>query len=384
MSNDVLEKALHILNHAKKPLFLAGGGVNIARANKEMTQLAEVTGVPVVTTIMGKGAIPTANSLYVGNIGIHGSFAANFAVSNCDVLCSIGTRFNDRITGKIEEFAANAKIIHIDIDASSISRNIAVDVSVVADAKKAICALLEEAEPLQISEWTDEINSWNMEHPIDMGKMGLTPQMIMESVTEFFEDAVITTDTGQNQLWATRFLDISKHKQMLTSRGLGTMGYGLPAAIGAKLGNPQKDIIVISGDGGIQMNIQELATAVVYELPIMICILNNGYLGNVRQWQKMFYDRHYSSTCMRYQRSCETVCNTPNHCCPQYTPDFIALAESYGAKGIHVTKAEDIKTALISAKQNTKTPTVIEFMIDREQNVMPIVPPGNALCDMIL
>ena len=167
------------------------------------------------------------------------------------------------------------------------------------------------------------------------------------------------------------------------SGGLGTMGYGFPAAIGAKLGNPHKDVIAISGDGGMQMNIQEMATAVVYELPIIICILNNGYLGNVRQWQEMFYDRRYSSTCMRYRRSCESGCNTPNHCCPEYTPNFIALAESYGAKGIRVTKAEDIKTALIGAKQNAKTPTIIEFIIDREINVMPIVPPGNSLNDMI-
>ncbi len=171
---------------------------------------------------------------------------------------------------------------------------------------------------------------------------------------------------------------------MLTSDGLGTMGYGFPAAIGAKLGNPNKDVIVISGDGGMQMNIQEMATAIVYELPVIICILNNGYLGNVRQWQEMFYDRRYSSTCMRYRRSCETGCNTPNHCCPEYTPDFISLAESYGAKGIRVTKAEEIKKALRNVKQNTKTPTVIEFIIDREINVMPIVPPGNPLNDMIL
>ena len=379
-----LNKALDILNHAKKPVFLIGGGVNIAHANKEMTQLAELTGVPVITTIMGKGAIPTTNGLYVGNIGIHGSYAANSAISNCDVLFSIGTRFNDRITGKTEEFAANAKIIHIDIDAASISRNIVVDVPIVADAKKAICALLEKAEPLNISEWTDEISRWKKEHPITMEEKGITPQMIIQSVNECFKDAVIATDVGQNQLWTTQFLDIDENKQMLTSGGLGTMGYGFPAAIGAKLGNPHKNVIVISGDGGMQMNIQEMATAVCYELPVIICILNNGYLGNVRQWQEMFYNKHYSSTCMRYRRSCEVDCNTPNHCCPEYTPDFIALAESYGAKGIRVTKAEEIKTALLSAKQNTKTPTVIEFIIDREINVMPIVPPGKPLDEMIL
>ena len=378
-----LNKALDILNHAVKPVFLIGGGVLIARAKKEMTRLAELTGVPVITTIMGKGAVPTANSLYVGNIGIHGSYAANLAVGNCDVLFSIGTRFSDRITGKTEEFAANAKIIHIDVDAASISRKIDVDVSITADAKKAVCALLEKAGPLCISEWTDEINRWKKEYPIEMREAGMTPQRIIQSINELFKDAVITTDVGQNQLWTTQFLDIDEKKQMLTSGGLGTMGYGLPAGIGAKLGNPHKDVIVISGDGGMQMNIQEMATAVVYELPIIICILNNGYLGNVRQWQEMFYERRYSSTCMRYRRSCETGCNRPDHCCPEYTPDFIALAESYGAKGIRVIKAEDIKAALLNAKQNKKTPTIIEFIIDREANVMPIVPPGNPLHEMI-
>ena len=337
-----LIKALDILCHAKRPVFLIGGGVNIAHANKEMTQLAEQTNVPVITTIMGKGAIPTTHRLYVGNIGIHGSYTANWAISNCDVLFSIGTRFNDRITGKIEEFAAGAKIIHIDIDAASISRNIVVDVPIVADAKEAICSLLEKAEPLSISEWVNEINHWKKEYPTDMGR------------------------------------------QMLTSGGLGTMGYGFPAAIGARLGNPDKDVIVITGDGGMQMNIQEMATAVVYELPIIICILNNGYLGNVRQWQEMFYDRRYSSTCMRYRKSCQIGCNTPDHNCPQYTPDFISLSESYGAKGIRVTNPADIKDALLSAKQNRIGPTVIEFIIDREINVMPIVPPGNSLNDMIL
>lgn len=377
-------KAMELLNHAQKPLFLVGGGVNIARANKEMTQLAQLTGVPVVTTIMGKGAIPTTHSLYVGNLGIHGSFAANWAVSHCDVLFSIGTRFNDRITGKAETFAAGAKIIHIDIEKTCISRNIAADIPIVADAKEAISFLLEKAKPLSVSEWVEEINRLKKEYPIHLGKSCMTPQMVLEAVNEMFADAVIATDVGQNQLWATQFLALDENRQMLTSGGLGTMGYGLPAAIGAKLGNPHKTVIVITGDGGMQMNIQEMATAVVYELPIIICILNNGYLGNVRQWQELFYDRRYVSTCMRYRRSCETDCNNPNQECPAYTPDFVRLAESYGAKGIRVTKAEEIKAAFECARENIKAPTVIEFMIDREANVMPIVPPGNALDEMIL
>lgn len=379
-----MEKALGLLNQAEKPLFLIGGGVNIARANKEMTQLAQLTGVPVVTTIMGKGAIPSTHSLYVGNLGIHGSFAANWAVSHCDVLFSIGTRFNDRITGKTAEFAAEAKIIHIDIEKTCISRNITADIPIVADAKEAISFLLEKGKRLSVFDWVEEINCLKREYPIAMEKNGLTPQMVIEAVNDMFTDAVIATDVGQNQLWTTQFLALTENRQMLTSGGLGTMGYGLPAAIGAKLGNPQKSVVVITGDGGMQMNIQEMATAVVYELPIIICILNNGYLGNVRQWQEMFYDRRYVSTCMRYRRSCETDCNNPHQECPEYTPDFVRLAESYGAKGIRVTKAEEIKAAFERARENTKVPTVIEFIIDREANVMPIVPPGNALDEMIL
>lgn len=379
-----INRALEILNNAKRPVFLVGGGVNIAHASKDMTKLAEITGVPVITTIMGKGAIPTTHELYVGNIGIHGSYAANTAISQCDVLFSIGTRFNDRITGKIEAFAPNAKIIHIDIDSASISRNIEVDVPIVADAMSAICALLEKAKSLDISEWRDKINSWKKQYPIDMCNVGLTPKKIIESINDIFTDMIVTTDVGQNQLWTTQFLNLDKDKQMLTSGGLGTMGYGLPAAIGAKLGNPQKDVIVISGDGGMQMNIQELATAVVYELPIIICILNNGYLGNVRQWQEQFYDKRYSHTCMRYRKSCDAACNSPNPYCPEYIPDFIQLTESYGAKGIRVTKSDEIKSALLAAKENTKSPTIIEFIIDREINVMPIVPPGNSLNDMIM
>jgi len=379
-----INKALEILNNAKRPVFLIGGGVNIAHADKEMTRLAEITNIPVVTTIMGKGAIPSRHKLYVGNIGIHGSYAANSAINNCDVLFSIGTRFNDRITGKIEKFAKNAVIIHIDIDAAAISRNIKVDIPIVADAKKAICALLQRAKPIDTKQWLKEIDGWRQEYPISMSNSAMTPKMIIENINDIFKEAIITTDVGQNQLWTTQFLDIDCNKQMLTSGGLGTMGYGFPAAIGAKIGNPQKSVIAICGDGGIQMNIQEMATAVVYELPIIICILNNGYLGNVRQWQQMFYNKRYSNTCMRYRRSCPIECNQPNSGCPEYTPDFVKLAQSYGAESIRVTKTDEIKEALISAKENVKTPTVIEFIIDREINVMPIVPPGNSISNMIL
>ena len=379
-----IKKAVGLLNQSEKPVFLVGGGVLISGAEREMTRLAEMTNIPVVTTIMGKGALPSSHPLYVGNLGIHGCYAANFAVSSCDLLFSIGTRFNDRITGKIGDFAKNASIVHIDIDSASISRNIAVDVPIVSDAKEAILALLEKACPLCTEEWLRTIDGWKREHPLAAERPGLTPQRIIQSINRIFDRAIIATDVGQNQLWATQFLELGEGRKMLTSGGLGTMGYGFPAAIGAKAGNPDTDVIVISGDGGFQMNVQEMATAVAYELPVIICIFNNGYLGNVRQWQEMFFDRHYSSTCIQRRKSCPLPCNSPGENCPDYIPDFIKLAGSYGASGIRVTAEEEIDKALLSAKRNKKGPTVIEFIIGREENVLPIVPPGNRLSDMIL
>ena len=379
-----IKKAIEILNNAQRPIFLVGGGVKSSHAALEMQKLAEITGVPVITTIMGKGVLPTNHPLYIGNIGVHGSYAANTAINKCDVLFSIGTIFNDRITGKIEQFAPNATIIHIDIDSASISRNIVVDIPIVADAKKAICLLIEKAMPLTIKAWVNQIYKWEKQYPIVMKKEGVTPEKIIKHINQIFDSAIIATDVGQNQLWTTQFLDLDEKKQLLTSGGLGTMGYGLPAGIGAKIGNPQTNVIVIAGDGGIQMNIQEMATAIVYELPIIICIFNNGYLGNVRQWQELFFDKRYSSTCMRYRKSCAICCNTPTKNCPTYTPDFVKLAQSYGANGIRVTEEKQIKEALQTAKNTKKVPTVIEFIIDREENVMPIVTPGKALNEMII
>lgn len=379
-----IKKAVELLNRSKKPVFLVGGGVLMAGAGREMTELSEMTNIPVITTIMGKGALPSSHPLYVGNLGIHGCYAANTAVSHCDLLFSIGTRFNDRITGNIEEFARHASIVHIDIDSASISRNIAVDIPIVSDAKEAIRALLEKASPLQTEDWVGQIDKWKQTHPVATGRSGLTPERIINSVNRLFTRAVIATDVGQNQLWATQFLELNEDRIMLTSGGLGTMGYGLPAALGAKFGSPDRDVIVICGDGGFQMNIQEMATAVSYELPVIVCILNNGYLGNVRQWQELFFDRHYSSTCMRRRKSCPVPCNSPGENCPVYTPDFVTLAESYGATGIRVVDEGEIESALIRAKKNKNGPTVIEFIIEREENVLPIVPPGNPLSEMMI
>lgn len=380
-----LKKAMEILKDAKKPVFLLGGGVNISRGNQEMTRLAEITGVPVITTIMGKGAIPTNHPLYIGNIGIHGSYAANTAISECDVLFSIGTRFNDRITGKISEFAKDAVIIHIDIDSASISRNIVVDIPIVADAKVAIEKMLETAVPVGTKEWAAMVMGFKEQHPIQMNHYeGMTPEKILQKINHLFPDSIVVTDVGQNQLWTTQYLELDENRQLLTSGGLGTMGYGFPAAIGAKLGNPQKNVICISGDGGMQMNIQEMATAVVHELPLILCVFNNSYLGNVRQWQEMFYGKRYSSTCLSYRKSCSHDCQNPDRSCPKYTPDFVKLAESYEAHGIRVEKEEEIEAALLQAKASTDTPTLIEFIIEREANVLPMVPGGKPLNEMIL
>jgi len=380
-----LKKVVDILKTSEKPLFLIGGGVPISCANGSLTKLVNHTNIPVVTTIMGKGAIDTNHPLYIGNLGMHGSYSANKAVSNCDVLISIGTRFNDRITGKINTFATYAKIVHIDIDPASISKNIKVDIPVVADAKAAIKALLEITDHYQRPDWISEIKSWKKEHPLERSEAtGLTPQKIIQQINSLFAEAIIVTDVGQHQMWSAQYIHMSDQKKWLTSGGLGTMGYGFPAAIGAQLGNKDRQVICISGDGGIQMNIQEMATAVAYELPIIICIFNNSYLGMVRQWQQLFYDKRYASTCIRKRKSCQLQCKGPNPNCPEYSPDFIKLAESYGAAGIRVRRSEDIKAAFDQAKENKKAPTIIEFIIDSEELVLPMVKGGQSLEDMIL
>ncbi|HIV54041.1 MAG TPA: biosynthetic-type acetolactate synthase large subunit [Candidatus Mediterraneibacter norwichensis] len=377
-----LKKALKMLKKAKKPLFLAGGGVNIARANDVFTEVVNKTNVPVVTTIMGRGAVPTNHPLFIGNLGMHGCYAANMAVGECDLLFSIGTRFNDRITGKLHSFAPNAQIVHIDIDTSSISRNIHVDIPIVADALEAVQKMNEYVEPCDTEKWLAQIRKWDEEHPLKMkSKPQMTPQDIIEEMNRQFDDAIIVSDVGQHQMFVSQYTEITEKKRMIMSGGLGTMGYGFPGAIGAQIGNPDKRVIAVSGDGGMQMNIQEFATAVLEELPLILCVFNNEYLGMVRQWQKLFYGKRYSMTNLRsgalYRR-------TNGQEMPEYTPDFVKLAESYGAKGLRVSRKEDIAAAFEEAKKNTKTPTLIEFLIDPEEIVYPMVQPGGSLDEMIL
>lgn len=377
-----LKRAIKMLHKAKRPLFLAGGGVNIAGANELFTEVVDKTGVPVITTVMGRGAVPTSHPLFIGNLGMHGAYAANMAVSECDLLFSIGTRFNDRITGKLHAFAPHAKIVHIDIDTASISRNISVDVPIVADAKEAVTKMKEYVEACNTKKWLKEIDAWQKEHPLDMRKhTRMGPKDIIDEMNRQFEEAIVVTDVGQHQMFAAQYTEITRKKKMIMSGGLGTMGYGFPGAIGAKLGNPDTPVIAISGDGGMQMNIQEFATAVLEELPVILCVFNNTYLGMVRQWQKLFYGKRYGMTDLR---SGALSRRTNGEEKPVYTPDFVKLAESYGAKGIRVTQREEIAAAFEEAKKNTKVPTLIEFIIDPEEMVYPMIQPGGTLEEMIL
>ena len=379
-----LKRAIKMLKKAERPLFLAGGGVNIARANEVFTEVVNKTNVPVVTTIMGRGAIPTNHPLFIGNLGMHGAYAANMAVSECDLLFSIGTRFNDRITGKLHAFAPKAQIVHIDIDTASISRNIQVHVPIVADALEAITKMKEYVEPCETEAWRKQISGWNEEHPLTMKKRAqMGPKDIIDEMNRQFDDAIIAADVGQHQMFVAQYTEITEKKQLIMSGGLGTMGYGFPAAIGAQTGNPDKTVIAVCGDGGMQMNIQEFATAVLEELPLILCVFNNEYLGMVRQWQKLFYGKRYGMTNLRsgalYRR-------THGEEMPEYTPDFVKLAESYGAVGLRVTKREEIAPAFEEAKKNRsrKVPTLIEFIIDPEELVYPMVKPDGTLEDMIM
>ena len=377
-----LKRALKMLQKAKKPLFLAGGGVIISRAQEIFTQVVEKTQIPVVTTVMGRGAISTKNPLFIGNLGMHGAYAANMAVNECDLLFSIGTRFNDRITGKLHEFAPHAQIVHIDIDTASISRNIHVDIPIVADAKEAITKMAEYVQECNTGKWLKQIRKWKEEHPLTMKDRGIMgPLDIIGEINRQFDKAILVTDVGQHQMLVSQYADITENRQLIMSGGLGTMGYGLPGAIGAKIGNPDTPVISVSGDGGMQMNIQELATAVLEELPIICCIFNNEYLGMVRQWQKLFYGKRYAMTNLKAGALSR---RTEGREYPEYTPDFIRLAESYGAKGIRVTEKDQIAAAFEEAKKNTKTPTIIEFIIDPEEMVYPMVKPGGTLADLIM
>jgi len=362
--------AADMINKAQRPVIYAGGGVIASEAAADLKELAEKCKIPVTTTLMGMGAYPGTSYLSLGMLGMHGTRYANYAIGECDVLIAVGVRFDDRVTGKLETFAPNASIIHIDIDAAEIGKNVDIDVPIVSDVKEALQALIPRLQAREeLTEWHQTISRWKDEYPLRYGKASdgrIMPQNIVEKIYDITKgEAIITTEVGQHQMWAAQYYPYKKPRSFISSGGLGTMGYGFPAAIGAKIACPDVPVIDIAGDGSIQMNIQELGTAIEYKLPVIICILNNQFLGMVRQWQGLFFNGRYSYTDM----SCQ--------------PDFVKVAEAYGAVGIRVTRDEDVEGALLEALKVTDRPVIIDFWVEREANVYPMVPPGQSLLDML-
>lgn len=357
--------AARMIAEAKRPVICAGGGVVMSGANMELLRFAELTLSPVCTTLMGIGSFPENHPLSLGMLGMHGTMAANYAISECDLLIVVGSRLADRATGKINEFASQARILHIDVDPAEIGKNVKIDTPIVGDVKKVLGELNAKLEQNLATEWQDRIHLWKEKHPLTYNMDGaLKPQFIIEQICEVTKgEAIIATEVGQNQMWAAQYYRYTKPRTFISSGGLGTMGYGFPAAIGAKVGRPEATVIDIAGDGSIQMNIQELATAVHYNIPVIVAILNNNFLGMVRQWQQLFYDRRYSYTEIS-------------------GPDFVKLAEAYGAMGIRVTEPEEVKPALEQAIK-AGCPVLIDFIVEREENVFPMVPPGGANHNMI-
>jgi acetolactate synthase-1/2/3 large subunit len=370
-----IERALDLLTKAKRPLLYIGGGIIIANASQELKRFAERFRLPVTMTLMGLGGFPGDHPLSLGMLGMHGTCRANMAISNADLVIAIGARFDDRVTGRVDTFATKAKIVHIDVDPTSISKNVEVDIPIVGDAKKVLLQALEilkkakynKVKTPKRTEWLNQIEAWKRERVLAYEMDGeLKPQYVVEKIYEVTRgQALITTEVGQNQMWAVQYYLFKKPRMLFTSGGLGTMGYGFPAALGVQVARPDKLVIDIAGDGSIQMNSQELATAVQYDLPVKIAILNNGYLGMVRQWQELFYGKRYASVDMSAQ------------------PDFVKLAEAYGAVGLRATKPEEVVPVLKEAIATPK-PVVIDFQISREECVYPMVPAGAALTEMIL
>ncbi|NLK52064.1 MAG: biosynthetic-type acetolactate synthase large subunit [Syntrophomonadaceae bacterium] len=365
-----INQAANVINESYRPVLYVGGGAIISGITDEILALAEKVKIPVTTTLMGLGAFPETHRLSLGMLGMHGTHYANYAICECDCLIAVGARFDDRVTGKIETFAPKARVVHIDIDAAEIGKNVRVDVPIVGDARTVLIELLARvnADTGERAEWLDRVEQWKQEYPLHYTQDGenVKPQHVIEQIYEVTRgEAIITTEVGQNQMWAAQYYKFSQPRTMVTSGGLGTMGFGLPAAIGAQIGQPDKIVFGISGDGSFQMNSQEMATAVAYNLPVKVAILNNGYLGMVRQWQQLFYGGRYSQTDLL-----------------GVSPDFVKLAEAYGAVGIRVERPEEVRPALEKAL-SIPGPVLLDFVVDREENVFPMVPPGGSLDDML-
>jgi acetolactate synthase-1/2/3 large subunit len=371
-----IQRAVKMMMKSKRPVLYVGGGIISSNASKELTLLAERLGIPVTLTLMGLGSFPGTHPLSLGMLGMHGTYRANMAVMESDLLIAIGSRFDDRVTGKIEAFAPQAKIIHIDIDPTSISKNVRVDLPIVGDCKRVVAkilALLEDedthAYQESLEKWHQQVERWRAVHNMDYQQKGdlIKPQFVIEKIDELTRgDAIITTEVGQNQMWTAQYYQFTKPRTFLTSGGLGTMGYGFPAALGAQAAFPNRLVIDIAGDGSFQMNSQEMATAVQYQLPVKIVILNNGFLGMIRQWQELFYDKRYASSSIK-----------------EVSPDFIKLADAYGAVGLRATKPEEVIPTLKKAFSISK-PVIIDFVVDREENVYPMVAAGEPLHQMRL
>jgi acetolactate synthase-1/2/3 large subunit len=370
-----IKRAYDALAKAKKPVIYAGGGVIASSAAGELKKVGESLRCPVTTTLMGLGGFPAPHELWLGMLGMHGTFRANMAVGNADLLFAVGARFDDRVTGKLDEFAPNAKIVHIDIDPTSISKNVKVDIPIVGDCKDALKKLLQliKENPLADLEktrkpWLDQIQKWKETYPLayEQTEDAIKPQYVVEKLYELSEGkAIISTEVGQNQMWAAQYYHYSKPRTLLTSGGLGTMGYGLPAAIGAQAAFPDRLVIDVAGDGSIQMCIQEMITAVENNLPVKVAILNNQYLGMVRQWQQLFYEKNYCSTCL------------------QIAPDFVKLAEAYGAVGLRASKPGEVE-AVIREAFATPKPVIMDFVVNPEECVYPMGPAGAPMTEMLL